>query len=237
MRSVFSVIGGIVLVAVCLALLLGFRAFAFQPFSIPSSSMAPTLMVGDYVFVSKYSYGFTRYSLPFSAPVISGRIFASDPQPGDVVVFKLPKDNRVDYVKRVIGLPGDRVQMINGELNLNGKPVKRERLEDFIETDDGGRTTQFKHWRETLPNGASYETLQLMDNGFLSNTWSSRCRKATSSRSGTTATIRSDSRMPDVGFRAVRPSRRPRPVHFLLGAPRTDRHRGQVTRRVCQGAF
>ena len=199
MRSVFNVVGGILLLAVFLLLVFAFRTFAFQPFNIPSASMAPTLLVGDYVLVSKFSYGYTRFSLPFSAPVISGRIFVSDPQPGDVVVFKLPKDNRTDYVKRVIGLPGDRVQMINGELNLNGKPVKRERLEDFIETEDG-RTTEFRHWRETLPNGASYETLQLTDNGFLSNTAVFEVPQGDFFTLGDNRDNSLDSRMPDVGF-------------------------------------
>jgi signal peptidase I len=199
MRSVFSVVGGILLVVMFLAFVLGFRTFAFQPFSIPSGSMAPTLLVGDYVVVSKFSYGYTHYSLPFSAPVISGRIDASDPQPGDVVVFKLPKDDRTDYVKRVIGLPGDRVQMINGELNINGQTVKRERLEDFIDADNG-RATQYQHWRETLPNGASYETLQLMDNGFLSNTAVFDVPQGDFFALGDNRDNSVDSRMPDVGF-------------------------------------
>src|SRR3974377_2623567 len=88
------------------------RTFLFQPFNIPSGSMIPTLLVGDYLFVSKFSYGYTHYSFPFSPPIFSGRIFGSQPQRGDVVVFRLPKDDSVDYIKRVIGLPGDRIQII-----------------------------------------------------------------------------------------------------------------------------
>src|SRR5262249_50456681 len=96
------------------------RTFLFQPFSIPSGSMMPTLLPGDYIFVSKYSYGYTRYSLPFSPRLFSGRLFASEPERGDVVVYRLPRDDSVDYVHRLVGLPGDRIQMIQGVLNING---------------------------------------------------------------------------------------------------------------------
>src|SRR5262245_1312632 len=147
-----------------------FRTFAFHPFSIPSAAFKPTLLVGDYIFVSKFSYGYTRYSLPFPSQLFSGRIFASEPERGDVVVFRLPKDDATNYIKLVIGLPGDRIQMINGQLHINGEPVKRERIEDFIETEEGSRPTRVKRWRETLPNGVSYTTLDLVDNGFYDNT-------------------------------------------------------------------
>src|SRR4249920_895870 len=113
------------------------RTFLFQPFNIPSGSMMATLLIGDYLFVSKYSYGYSRYSLPLSPPLFSGRIFASPPDRGDVVVFRLPKDDSTDYIKRVIGLPGDRIQMIDGVVHINGVAVKRERIEDFIETEEG----------------------------------------------------------------------------------------------------
>ncbi len=153
------------------ALIIAFviRTFLFQPFNIPSGSMMATLLVGDYLFVSKYSYGYSHYSLPLSPRLFSGRIFGSEPQRGDVVVFRLPKDDSTDYIKRVIGLPGDRIQMIDGVLNINEQPVKRERIDDFID-EDGGRTVRVKRWRETLPNGVSYNTLDLQDNGFLDNT-------------------------------------------------------------------
>jgi signal peptidase I len=146
------------------------RTFLFQPFNIPSGSMKATLLVGDYLFVSKYSYGYSHYSLPFSPPLFSGRIWASPPDRGDVVVFRLPKDDTTDYIKRVIGLPGDRIQMIDGVLHINGQPIKRERIEDFVETEEGSRVTRVKRWRETLPNGVSYTTLDLVDNGFYDNT-------------------------------------------------------------------
>src|SRR6266480_5358355 len=113
------------------------RTFLFQPFNIPSGSMKATLLVGDYLFVSKYSYGYSHFSLPFSPPLFSGRIWGSPPDRGDVVVFRLPKDDSTDYIKRVIGLPGDRIQMIDGVLHINGEPVKRERVEDFIDDENG----------------------------------------------------------------------------------------------------
>jgi signal peptidase I len=153
------------------ALLIAFviRTLLFQPFNIPSGSMKDTLLIGDYVFVSKYAYGYSRYSIPFGPPLFSGRIWAAEPQRGDIAVFKLPKDNSTDYIKRVIGLPGDTIQMIDGVLNINNVPVKRERLPDLVAREDGG-TVRVKRWRETLPNGVSYETLDLVDNGFYDTT-------------------------------------------------------------------
>jgi signal peptidase I len=146
------------------------RTFLFQPFNIPSGSMKATLLIGDYLFVSKYTYGYSHYSLPYSPPLFSGRVLASPPQRGDVVVFRLPKDDSVDYIKRVIGLPGDRIQMLQGVLHINEQPIKRERIEDYVETEEGTRTQRVKRWRETLPNGVSYTTLDLVDNGFYDNT-------------------------------------------------------------------
>ena len=107
------------------------RTFLFQPFNIPSGSMKATLLIGDYLFVSKYTYGYSRYSFPFSPPLFSGRILGSSPSRGDVVVFRLPRDDSTDYIKRVIGLPGDRIQMVDGVLNINGVPIKRERRRGF----------------------------------------------------------------------------------------------------------
>jgi signal peptidase I len=122
------------------------------------------------MFASKFAYGYSHYSIPFSPPLFAGRIFASEPQRGDVVVFRTPKDTRVDYVKRIVGLPNDRIQMINGVLNINGTPIKHERIEDFVWTDENGRPSRGRRWRETLPNGMSYVTLDVQENGFLDNT-------------------------------------------------------------------
>ena len=105
------------------------RSFIIQPFYIPSSSMEPNLLVGDRIFVTKYSYGYSSHSFPFSPPIFKNRIFKKEPQYGDLVVFKTPTDNRTDYIKRLIGLPGDEIQFINGNLFLNGKQVFKK--EDF----------------------------------------------------------------------------------------------------------
>jgi signal peptidase I len=152
-----------------LLLVLVFRSFLYQPFNTPSGSMKPTFLVGDHFFVSKFRYGYSKYSLPFSPPLFSGRVFASEPQLGDVVVFRLPRDPSTDYVKRIVGLPRDTVQMLGGVLQVNGQPVKRERIADLVEL-EGTRTSRVKQWRETLPNGASYTTLDLVENGFYDNT-------------------------------------------------------------------
>jgi signal peptidase I len=157
--------GRVVVQALLIALVI--RTLLFQPFNIPSGSMKATLLVGDYLFVSQYSYGYTRYSLPFSLPLFSGRILGSEPKRGDVAVFRLPRDASTDYIKRVIGLPGDRIQMVGGLLHINGTPVKRESVSDFLDDESG---VGIRRWRETLPNGVSYETLDLQDNGYLDNT-------------------------------------------------------------------
>src|SRR5579859_6381707 len=153
--------GRVVIHALIIALVI--RTLLFQPFNIPSGSMKATLLIGDYLFVSKYSYGYSHYSLPLSPPLFSGRIFGSSPERGDVVVFRLPKDDSTDYIKRVIGLPGDRIKMIDGLLHINGTPVKRERVSDFIDDENGPPGDRVRRWRETLPNGVVYETLDLQD--------------------------------------------------------------------------
>jgi len=155
----------VVIQALLIALVI--RTLLFQPFSIPSGSMKGTLLVGDYLFVSQFSYGYSRYSLPLSLPLFSGRIFGAEPKRGDVVVFALPREPSTDYIKRVIGLPGDRIQMIDGLLHINGVAVKRERIGNFFD-DENGSTV--RRWRETLPDGVSYEVLDLQDNNFLDNT-------------------------------------------------------------------
>jgi signal peptidase I len=163
----------VVIHALLIALVI--RTFLFQPFNIPSGSMKATLLVGDYLFVSKYSYGYSPFSIPWTPPLpslFSGRVFGSEPNRGDIVVFRLPKEESTDYIKRVIGLPGDRIQMKDGLLYINDKPVERERLSDFIGEDPCGSeaTARVKRWKETLPNGVSYETLDCVDNGFYDNT-------------------------------------------------------------------
>jgi signal peptidase I len=150
------------------------RTVLFQPFNIPSGSMKATLLVGDYLFVSKFSYGYSHFSLPWSPPLFSGRIltFGAKPERGHVVVFRQPKDDSVDFIKRVIGLPGDRIQMVRGHLNINEKPVQRQQIENFVGQDPCGTDAMasVKRWRETLPNGVSYETLDCNESGIYDNT-------------------------------------------------------------------
>ncbi|MCQ0989027.1 signal peptidase I [Jiella marina] len=154
----------VIIQALLLALVI--RTFLFQPFSIPSGSMMPTLLVGDYLFVSKWSYGFSKYSFPLSPDLFDGRILASDPERGDVVVFRKPNEEDTDYIKRLIGLPGDHIRVTNGILSINGENVEREPAGEFV-ADDG---TLVQQYRETLPNGISYTTLDLSPNSAGDNT-------------------------------------------------------------------
>ncbi|KQU50708.1 S26 family signal peptidase [Bosea sp. Leaf344] len=159
----------VVVQALLIALVI--RTLLFQPFNIPSGSLIPTLLIGDYLFVSKYTYGYSKHSVPFSPPLFSGRVWAAEPKRGDIAVFKLPTDNSTDYIKRVIGLPGDRIQMIDGILHINNQPVKRERIADYVTTDSWGRASSVAHYRETLPNGVSHEIIEREgDNGTFDNT-------------------------------------------------------------------
>jgi signal peptidase I len=145
------------------------RTVAFEPFNIPSGSMVPTLLIGDYVFVSKFSYGYSRYSMPLSPDLFSGRIFYREPQRGDVAVFRLPRDPSVDYIKRIIGLPGDTVQMKDGQLYINGKEVARKADGGYLYTGDGP-AVEARRYTETLPNGVAHHILKFGDDEPLDNT-------------------------------------------------------------------
>ena len=150
------------------------RTVAFEPFNIPSGSMIPTLLVGDYLFVSKYSYGYSRHSMPFSPDLFEGRIFGRLPNRGDVAVFKLPRDGATDYIKRIVGLPGDRIQVRGGILHVNGQAVRRESLGPFTVEGDGPRIT-VRRFRETLPGAdgrpsRTHEILEATDDGPFDNT-------------------------------------------------------------------
>mgnify|MGYP001425584701 CR=1 FL=1 len=142
------------LAALFIAILI--RSLLFQPFYIPSSSMEPTLLVGDRIFVSKYTYGYSKHSFPFSPNVSNKRLFSKDPERGDLVVFKTPADNRTDYIKRLVGLPGDTIQFINGELIINGKKVIRKQIEKKINVRCGNFFLETKTYIETLPNGKQH---------------------------------------------------------------------------------
>jgi len=153
-----------------LRIALAIRTVAFEPFSIPSGSMIPTLVIGDYLFVSKYAYGYSRYSMPFSPGIFSGRIVGGAPERGDVVVFRHPRDRTTDLIKRVIGLPGDRIQVRGGVLYINDAAVPRERIADLVATGPGGSQLRLPQYVETLPNGRRYRTLDLTPTGGLDDT-------------------------------------------------------------------
>jgi signal peptidase I len=156
------------------ALLIAFvlRVFLFQPFTIPSASMEPNLYEGDYIIVSKWSYGYSKYSMsigPWSPPLPSGRLFNTAPKRGDIVVFKLPRDNKTDYIKRVIGLPGDQIQMKNAQLYINGQPVKDAPIGQLKITSAPGVDTATE-FNETLPNGKTIHTQVFPQGSQLDNT-------------------------------------------------------------------
>ena len=143
------------------------RIFFYQPFNIPSGSMKQTLLVGDYLFVSKLAYGYSRYSFPWGIVPFKGRVFAAEPKRGDVAVFKLPRDNSTDFIKRVIGLPGDEIAVRGGVLHINGQAVPKVRKGDFIAPEEDRPIPRFE---ETLPNGVKYFVLDSIPNGQFDNT-------------------------------------------------------------------
>ena len=145
------------------------RSFLFQPFYIPSSSMEPNLLIGDRLFVSKYSYGYSRHSLPFSPKIYNKRIFANLPKRGDVVVFKTPVDNRTDYIKRLIGLPGDTIQIVDKNLYLNAEKIKRRKTANLTNINCGDEVINTNFFEETLPNKKKYIAVYRND-GTMSNT-------------------------------------------------------------------
>lgn len=157
-----------VVYALLIALVL--RVFLFQPFTIPSASMEPNLFQGDYIIVSKYSYGYSRHSIPFSPPLFSGRILFHAPQRGDIVVFKLPRDGHTDYIKRLIGLPGDRIQVRRGLVYINGAPITRTPAPPGVEDMGYGDLRPVARYWETLPNGRHYLTNSYGNDGPADNT-------------------------------------------------------------------
>jgi signal peptidase I len=161
-RSSVAELSNVLAQAIILAVII--RTVLFQPFSIPSGSMRPTLLEGDYLFVTKWAYGYSSRSLPFSPDFGTWKSFASEPERGDVVVFKFPPNPKVDYIKRVIGLPGDRVQMKGGQLFINGEAVPREKVGQIDNPDITEMNGPVDVYRETLPNGVAYDTLDLAPN-------------------------------------------------------------------------
>jgi signal peptidase I len=168
--DIFEIIK-VVIQAVAIALVI--RTLLFQPFNIPSGSMIPTLLIGDFVFVSKYAYGYSKYSIPFGPNLFSGRVLASEPARGDVVVFKLPRDNETDYIKRIIGLPGDRIQMIDGRLYINGVMVPRDPISPakVKPRDPDAEDADVPTYKETLPGGVEHTIIEIEgDHGINDNT-------------------------------------------------------------------
>ena len=153
--------------AIFIALII--RSFIAEPFNIPSGSMKPNLLVGDFIFVSKWSYGYSKHSLPFSLPLIPNKILSKIPDRGDVVVFKTPEDNRTDYIKRVIGLPGDKIKIINGNINLNGKNIARKKMKDFFDNDKNTSLKRIRKYKE-FHDTKSFDIIDIMDNGIADNT-------------------------------------------------------------------
>ena len=139
------------------------RSLLFEPFRIPSGSMYPTLEVGDYLFVSKYTYGYSKHSFPASLAPIKGRIWASEPQRGDIVVFKFPVDNKTDFIKRIVGLPGDTVEVKKGVLHINDKPVDRKKIGNYKIDEFVVRPETYTEYEETLPNGVKHRILEISD--------------------------------------------------------------------------
>lgn len=157
------------IIAVLLALLI--RTFLYEPFNIPSGSMLPTLLVGDYLFVSKPAYGYSRHSFPFGLADFEGRMMEEKPKRGDVVVFKLPSDTSVDYIKRIVGLPGETVQVIRGRLYINGEQVEREPVGLYQSDENGNHADQnLMEYIETLPGGILHSIYEVSDNADLDNT-------------------------------------------------------------------
>ena len=156
-----------IIIAIFIALLI--RSFIFEPFNIPSGSMKPNLLVGDFIFVSKYSYGFSKHSLPFSIPLIPTKILSNTPERGDVVVFKTPENNRTDYIKRVIGLPGDKIEIKKGIIFINGSEILRKKLNDFIDTDNNTSNKRVRMYNEYFFD-REINILDITDNGMADNT-------------------------------------------------------------------
>ncbi len=161
MISKKTIIDNIKTLFYALIIALVIRSLLLQPFYIPSSSMEPTLLVGDRLFVSKYTYGYSKHSFPFSPPILKNRVFFSEPKRGDVVVFKTPADNRTDYIKRLIGLPGDKIQFIDSNLYLNNSEILKSRISKTDKIFCGSETIDVFTFEEILPNNLSYSTVYL----------------------------------------------------------------------------
>ena len=162
LNNIFSII-----IAVFIALII--RSFLAEPFNIPSGSMKPNLLVGDFIFVSKWSYGYSKHSLPFSIPLISNKIFDKKPKRGDVVVFKTPYDNRTDYIKRIIGLPGDKIKIVNGNILINDILINKKKINDFIDIKKDNNKIRIRQYTEYFFE-TEHNILDITDQGIVDNT-------------------------------------------------------------------
>ena len=155
-KLINSIVDNIKTIFYALIIAVAIRSLIIQPFYIPSSSMEPTLLVGDRIFVSKYTYGYSKHSFPFSPHILNTRVLYNNPKLGDLVVFKTPVDNRTDYIKRLIGLPGDQIQFKNGDIYINQKKIIRKKIETIKSVRCGKFSFNVNVYEETLPNGAKY---------------------------------------------------------------------------------
>lgn len=183
-----------------LVIAITFRSFAFEPFHIPSASMKSTLLIGDYLFVSKYSYGYSRYSFPLGLPLFEGRVMRTAPQRGDIVVFRPPSQPRVDFIKRIIGMPGDSIQVKQGVLYINGKPLERRQLDDFTDIEDMQNAHSVARFSETLPEGKVITVLKERNRDFANNTPVYHVPEGNYFMMGDNRDNSHDSRFSDIGY-------------------------------------
>lgn len=178
-----------------LLIALSIRSLLIEPFRIPSASMVPSLQVGDFLFVSKYTYGYSKHSFPYSLPLVKGRVWAATPKIGDVIVFRLPQDTSVHYIKRVIGLPGDSIQVKGGRLFINNRLIPRRFISNRIYN-----SHVYKEYEETLPDGLTHLIYEMSDAGVADNTYVYTVPENMLMVMGDNRDNSTDSRFPQVGF-------------------------------------